>query len=269
MRAAYYMKKDSLRGDARFLSMKEALEAEGVECYEVRSAGELLPATGLLLSVGGDGTFLSAAGFAAPAGIPVMGVNMGRLGFLSESDPEDVAALIAKGEYHIEERSVLEVGVKGSSSDYYPYAVNEIAVHSIGTTMIGIDVTVDGEPLPTYWADGLLVATPTGSTAYSLSVGGPICMPGSKVLVITPIAPHNLNLRPLVIPDSSRVEISVQSRDRQLVLSMDNRSMELPADASVSVAVAQFSLKRVRPVKSNFIGALKSKLFWGEDVRNL
>lgn len=269
MKAAYYMKKESLRDDARFLGMKESLEAKGVECYEVRSAGDILPETRLLLSVGGDGTFLSAARFAAPAGIPVMGVNMGRLGFLSESDPDNVAHLIAEGEFRIEDRSVLEVSVKGAPISGAPFALNEVAVHSLGATMIGIDVTVDGEPLPTYWADGLLVATSTGSTAYSLSVGGPICLPGSKVLIITPIAPHNLNLRPLVIPDSAKVEISVQSRDRQVILSMDNRNMELPGDATVSVAVAQFSLKRVRPVKSNFIGALKSKLFWGEDVRNL
>ena len=129
-------------------------------------------------------------------------------------------------------------------------------------------MTLDGTPLPTYWADGLLVATSSGSTAYSLSVGGPICMPESKVLIIAPIAPHNLNVRPLIVPDSSRVSISVETRDPKVVMSMDNRNLDMSPSWSLEVSMAQFSLKRIRLAKSNFVKALTSKLFWGEDIRN-
>ncbi|MEE3477182.1 MAG: hypothetical protein VZR01_07240, partial [Candidatus Cryptobacteroides sp.] len=133
---------------------------------------------------------------------------------------------------------------------------------------LGIDVALDGNKLPTYWADGLLVATSSGSTAYSLSVGGPICSPDSKVLIIAPIAPHNLNVRPLVVPDSTRISISMRSRDESVMMSMDNRSVILSPDATLDVKVAQFSLKRVRLDNSGFIKALTTKLFWGEDIRN-
>ena len=134
--------------------------------------------------------------------------------------------------------------------------------------MIGVDVLLDGEMLPTYWADGLIVSTSSGSTGYSLSVGGPICTPQAKVFVIAPIAPHNLNLRPLVVPQSSDMVLSFHSREGLAVLSTDNTSIPVPQGTKIGVSMAQFSLKRLRPSKSNFICALKSKLLWGEDVRN-
>lgn len=147
-------------------------------------------------------------------------------------------------------------------------ALNEISVHRTGSAVLGVDVTVDGIALPTYWADGLLVATSSGSTAYSLSVGGPICMPEAKVLIIAPIAPHNLNLRPLIVPDSAQIGISIKTRDGQAMFTADNRSEVIGVSSEISVRLAQFSLKRVRLEKSNFIHALRDKLFWGEDVRN-
>ena len=131
-----------------------------------------------------------------------------------------------------------------------------------------MDIKIDGNPVPTYWADGLLVSTSSGSTAYSLSVGGPICMPEAKVLIIAPIAPHNLNVRPLIVPDTAEITLSMQSRDEQVMCSMDNRNLILSPSATLTVKVAQFSLKRVRLAKSNFVKALTTKLFWGEDVRN-
>ncbi|MCQ2139355.1 MAG: NAD(+)/NADH kinase [Bacteroidales bacterium] len=269
MKAAYYIKKDRLHDDPRFISLKQQLEEDGLECYEVKATADLQPSTGMLLSIGGDGTFLSAATIAAPAGIPVVGVNMGRVGFLSANQPDEVAPLIKSGEYLLEERSVLEASVHGLGPIDNPFAFNEVCVSRLGAAMLGVDVTVDGVPLPTYWADGLLVATSTGSTAYSLSVGGPICHPASRVLIIAPISPHNLNLRPLVVPDTAKVEIVVHSRDAKVRMTMDNRNMEVEQGARITVQMAQFSLKMLRPSKSNFIEALKSKLFWGEDVRNL
>ena len=146
--------------------------------------------------------------------------------------------------------------------------MNEVSVHRSGAALLGIDVTIDGHPLPTYWADGLLVATSSGSTAYSLSVGGPICAPESKVLIIAPIAPHNLNARPLVVPDSTKVSVSMRSRDGNVMLSMDNRNHLVKPTVRLDVMVAQFSLKRVRLENTSFIKALTTKLFWGEDIRN-
>ena len=146
--------------------------------------------------------------------------------------------------------------------------MNEVALHRSGSSVLGIHVSVNGEPLPTYWADGLLVATPSGSTAYSLSVGGPICMPETKVLVLAPISPHNLNVRPIVLPETAKIDISFESRDGRATMSNDNRVVEIQPDWSIHVEMAQFSLKRIRLAESGFVKALTSRLFWGEDMRN-
>lgn len=224
------------------------------------------------MSVGGDGTFLSASKRVGDSGIPVLGINLGRLGFLSEYSPEEACEALLSGAYSYEDRELLQTEINGkvlgSGSAFSPYTLNEICVHRSGAALLGIDVALDGNKLPTYWADGLLVATSSGSTAYSLSVGGPICSPDSKVLIIAPIAPHNLNVRPLVVPDSTRISISMRSRDESVMMSMDNRSVILSPDATLDVKVAQFSLKRVRLDNSGFIKALTTKLFWGEDIRN-
>ncbi len=225
----------------------------------------------MLLCVGGDGTFLSSSAMAARSGIPVMGVNLGRLGFLSENRPSEVSGAILSGDYTIESRVMLEADVRTGSPeiDGWPYALNEFTVHRSGAAMLGVEVTVDGFVLPTYWSDGLIVSTSSGSTAYSLSAGGPIVLPESKVLIITPIAPHNLNVRPLVVPDSSVITLNMNSRDEKITFTADNRTADIPADTAVEIRVAQFSLKRVRLNKSNFIDALTEKLFWGEDMRNI
>lgn len=151
---------------------------------------------------------------------------------------------------------------------FCPYALNEVTIHRSGAAILGINVRMNGDKLPTCWADGLIVATSSGSTAYALSAGGPICSPDAKVLIIEPIAPHNLNVRPLVVPESTDISITISSRDDEAVLTMDNRNYTIRPDAEVKVSVAQFSLKRVRLPKSSFVKALKSKLFWGEDIRN-
>ena len=147
-------------------------------------------------------------------------------------------------------------------------ALNEICVMRDGPAMLGIDVTVDGMPLPTYWADGLIVATSSGSTAYSLSVGGPICLPESKVLILAPVSPHNLNVRPLIVPDSSVLGISFHSRESVVRLTADNRNYDIPADSRLTLHAVPAAHERVVLEGASFIGALRSRLHWGSDVRN-
>lgn len=271
MNIAVFIGKNNAGSDARLLDLLSSLEAGGSSCYEVKAGGDLAPGTDMLLSVGGDGTFLSASKLVGDSGIPVVGVNLGRLGFLSENRPEDVAGAILSGDYTVEDRALLcavpvdAEGIKGEEV----YALNEITVHRSGAAVLGVDVCIDNKWLPTYWADGLIVSTSSGSTAYSLSVGGPIVLPQSKVLLVSPIAPHNLNVRPLVVPDSSEIHLKMQSRDGKFIFTADNMTSELPSDAGISVSVARFSLRRVRLNKADFINALTEKLFWGEDVRNI
>jgi NAD+ kinase len=271
MRLAVYIGKRDLLSDQRFVSLLEALRKGGCDVHVLDPEEMPSEGVGMLLSVGGDGTFLSASVMAAEKGLSVMGVNLGRLGFLSENRPEDVAQALLSGDYSVESRTMLKADVITGNDviDSWPYALNEITVRRNGAAMLGVDVTIDGECLPTYWADGLVISTSSGSTAYSLSVGGPIVLPDSKVLIISPIAPHNLNVRPLIIPDTSVISLKMHSRDGRFEFSADNRTCLIGEDVEVKVAVAQFSLKRVRLNSSNFINALTDKLFWGEDVRNI
>lgn len=269
---AFYIKNKALSDNPRLLLLRKNLEEAGCVLYDIESRGDLRQGTEAVISVGGDGTFLSASKRVADSGIPIIGVNMGRLGFLSENKPEDVAEALVKGEYRLENRTMLSASISGTDVDgkidFWPYALNEVTVHRSGAAVLGISVCVDGEELPTYWADGLIVATSSGSTAYSLSAGGPICTPDSKVLIIAPIAPHNLNVRPLVVPETAEIEISIRSRDASAIFTMDNRTMTIGISARIRVSMAQFSLKRIRLSRSSFVKALVSKLFWGEDIRN-
>lgn len=306
---AIYSGDGSHNDDPRFRSMVARLEAASFLVSDLPE-GEAVPQdTEMVLSIGGDGTFLSAARRVGSSGVPILGVNLGRLGFLSEYSPEEASDALVSGEYSLEKRSllhtVLHYGNDGQAAqgqqrqragqplnggsvpgqfivprplgddalalegdELCPYALNEVTVHRSGAAILGVDVEIDGNSLPTYWADGLLVATSSGSTAYSLSVGGPICSPEAKVLIIAPIAPHNLNARPLVVPDTTRISISLRSRDPKVMLSMDNRNHLVSREAVLKVQVAQFSLNRVCLKSSSFIKALTTKLFWGEDFRN-
>lgn len=273
----FYRNPELLQSDA-FKALEGRLAAAGKDVRPIRigdSAADELPdfqgepLPELIVSLGGDGTFLHSARIASPLGIPVLGANMGRIGFLSENRPEDVAEAIVEGDYSIEDSPLLSAELlrPDGKRDVF-LALNEVTVHRLGPAMLGVEVSINGNMLPTYWADGLIVATGLGSTAYSLSAGGPIAFPDAKVLLVTPIAPHNLNVRPLIIPDSSQIGLSFRSRDPRLVLSADNVNSAMTGDCSLRISVAQFSLKRARLRNTGFIDALTSKLYWGEDMRN-
>ena len=268
MKIAVYLGRGLNPEDGRVVKMVQGLEASSNEVFFYDGALPSLEKTDIFLSVGGDGTFLSASVCVAGSGIPVLGVNLGRMGFLSENTPEAVVEALRSGEYTYESRTLLEVGETSLPEDYWPYALNEVVVHRGSGSILGVDVCVNGMNLPTYWADGLLVATSSGSTAYSLSVGGPIVTPESKVLIISPIAPHNLNVRPLIVPDTSEITLKFQSRDEHVVFSADNRMAEIPSHDTVKISRASFGLKKVKLNHVNFIQALTEKLFWGEDIRN-
>ena len=269
MKIGYYIKKEALKGDARIENLLKRLESGGVDLYEILGSESCREDTAMVLSFGGDGTFLSAAHRVCEAGLPILGINFGRMGFLAANSPEDAAEAILGGKWEIEELDMLKVECEGTDiPGFWPYAMNEVSLHRDTPAMLGVDVKVNGSPLPTYWSDGLLVATSAGSTAYSLSAGGPICLPAASVRIITPVAPHNLNLRPLVVPKDASVELRGRSRSGSMILSLDNRSYRVPCGTAVRVGAAAFPLRRVSLGKSNFIDALKSRFFWGQDVRN-
>ena len=239
---------------------------------EIFNSHEELPQdTDIFLSLGGDGTFLESLTMVREREIPIAGINFGRLGFLTtacvEKDNPWIEKLV-QGDYAVEERTLLHLSKERLPRDFYPYAMNEITIQRVTPSMLEIDIAIDGQRLPKYWSDGILIATATGSTAYSLSIGGPIVTPDSKVLIIAPISPHNLNVRPLVVPDSSKVEISFQGRNPQALLTVDNRSFELTAGEKVTIEKGSFPIKSVS-INNNFIAALNQKLLWGEDKRNM
>lgn len=264
MKLACYTKNPSLLDDARVSAMLDALRDGGCSVGAVSDASDIAADTDMLLSIGGDGTFLTAASIALGTGVPVLGVNLGRLGFLSYNRPEDVAAPLLSGDWHLENRTRLEAECDGMVMT----ALNEISVSRVSKSMLGVDVEIDGNLLPTYWADGLLVSTSSGSTAYSLSAGGPVCMPQTGVFIIAPVAPHNLNVRPLVVPDSSLIRISFRSRDRKVNFAADNVDTLVDRQSTVQITASPDMLRTVALGDSNFINALRTKLLWGEDVRN-
>lgn len=226
----------------------------------------------MLLSLGGDGTFLQSLTFLRGRRIPLAGINFGRLGFLTTAKVSDSALdwvddLLA-GRYNVEHRHLLKVQGDCIPDNIYSYACNEVSLQRLGGGMLTIDLLIDGTPIPSYWADGIIIATPTGSTAYSMSVGGPIVMPSSKVAIVTPIAPHNLNVRPLVVPLESSFEIRFRSREGRAVLNIDNRSVEMTQDNTIRITCAEYGFDYVALSHNSFINALRTKLLWGEDKRN-
>ena len=228
----------------------------------------------LFISIGGDGTILRAITYVRDLDIPIVGINTGRLGFLATLNQELLnieLKKILKGEFNVEERSLLEVNIDNNNdfSDFN-FALNEVSVGRKNTTsMIEIKTTLNGEYLNTYWADGLIVSTPTGSTGYSLSCGGPIMTPSSQTFSITPIAPHNLNARPLVISDEIKIELSVEGREESHLLSLDSRINSLKNNVKIKIKKANYKIKLASFKNNSFYKTLRSKLLWGEDRRNI
>ncbi len=224
-----------------------------------------------LFSLGGDGTFLESVRLAGEKGIPVIGINTGRLGFLaniSRDDIEESLDMLFNDNYTIEERSLISLDTSIGSLGQINTALNEITIHKKSISMITIQAELDGEFLNSYWADGLIISTPTGSTAYSLSVGGPIVYPGSESLIISPISPHNLTVRPLVIPDSITIRLKIVSRSEKYLVAIDSRSYEVDTDTELYIARAPYCAKIVNFPKQNFYNTLRNKLMWGADRRN-
>ena len=232
---------------------------------------DLRPETQFLLSVGGDGTFLNSIVVIRNSGIPVVGLNTGRLGFLANITDDNLQESVEKllaGELPVEERTLIHATVRGQPTHSFPYALNDIVIQRGNTGMITIHTRSNDEFLNSYWADGLIVSTPTGSSAYSLSVGGPIVAPESQNFIISPIAAHNLNVRPIVIPDSVTLKLKPECRhkDGRFTISLDSRSIECISGTEIELQRADF---KIRVVKSaSFYTTLRNKLMWGVDKRN-
>lgn len=225
----------------------------------------------LVISMGGDGTFLKAACMVGEREIPILGINKGRLGFLADvlpSEIEDVLEHVLRQDYMIENHTVIKLEADGECVDCCPFALNDIAVLKRDTaSMISIKAYVNGEFLVNYQADGLIIATPTGSTAYSLSNGGPIIVPQSGSLCITPVAPHSLNIRPIVINDTSVIELEVCSRSHNFLVAIDGRSMKLTEGTRLTIRKADYMVKLVKLKNQRYFSTLHRKLMWGADSR--
>ena len=224
-----------------------------------------------VISMGGDGTFLKAAVRVGIKSIPLIGVNMGRLGFLADVLPGEVESALEAvfdGNYNIEEHTAIQISTNGGDFDGCHYALNDIAVLKRDiASMIGIHTSIDGSFLVNYQADGLIVTTPTGSTAYSLSNGGPIIVPQTHTLCLTPVAPHSLNIRPIVISDSSTVTLEVESRSHNYLVAVDGRSYTMHEGSTVTISKAPFVTRIVKPNGRRYFSSLRDKMMWGADKR--
>ena len=273
------------RGDIVEIAQEvaEIFASEHVECYVndkllAACAGvrylpnrDFLDTISMMVVIGGDGTFLRTAARVNRQDIPILGINAGRLGFLadvSSQELEDTLDEIFKHYYKVEERTLLRLHTEERVYKGYNYALNEIAVlKRDSSSMITIHTFLDGEYLTSYQSDGLVIATPTGSTAYSMSVGGPIITPQCGNLVLSPVAPHSLNVCPLVIPDSSVITLQVESRNRCFLISLDGRSEVFPSGMELTLSKADYKTKVVKRYNHTFYQTLREKLMWGADIR--
>lgn len=227
----------------------------------------------LLISIGGDGTFLETIHIIRDSGIPVLGVNTGRLGFLASTHKDEIKEVlqyIHEDKYRLQNRSVLTLETKEKLFGQNNFALNELTVHKKdSSSMITIHAYFGDLYLNSYWADGLIVATPTGSTAYSLSCGGPIMVPGSRSFVITPIAPHNLNVRPICVPDDRPITLKIEGRGNEgFLCTLDSKSVTIDSTVELVIRRANFDLNVVQTDKQNFLNTIRNKMMWGSDTRN-
>ncbi|MEM5565866.1 NAD kinase [Psychroserpens sp. AS72] len=252
----------------------EQLISEVKKINDIQTFSELNESFDLLISVGGDGTILRAITYVRDYSIPIVGINTGRLGFLATIQTDEIETAIEHilhGNYKTSERTLLSVETDPKNADLTEtnFALNEIAVSRKNTTsMITVETHLNGEYLTSYWADGLIAATPTGSTGYSLSCGGPVITPDANSFVLTPIAPHNLNARPLVLRDDTEIQLKVDGREDQHLMSLDSRIVTLSNATVITIKKATFKIKMVELLDERFIDTLRQKMLWGEDKRN-
>jgi len=254
--------------------LKKYLRSEGREYIYFNEEQKLNDDVEFLFSIGGDGTILRAITLIQDSNIPILGINTGRLGFLTSLHRDALNEglnLFFKKQYTYISRSLLQVRMKNSIAllKENGIALNEVSVNrKNSTSMLSIHTELDGKPLTTYWSDGLIISTPTGSTGYSLSSGGPIVSPNSRCWILNPIAPHNINIRPLIVPDSTEIKISVQGRSKNYLLSLDSRILTLENGNDIYLKKTPFDVRTIQLEGNNFFSALREKLFWGQDKRN-
>ncbi|WP_285009173.1 NAD kinase [Pedobacter faecalis] len=237
-----------------------------------RNHQELLGQADVFLSLGGDGTLLDTLSLVRDSGIPVIGINFGRLGFLASINKNDIRAAIAalqRQEYALDQRTLLRLESSEKLFGEENFALNDVTIHRRdNSAMMIIHAYMNNEFVNSYWADGLIVATPTGSTAYSLSCGGPIIYPNSQNFVITPIAPHNLNVRPLIIPDDVSLTFEIEARSAKFLVSCDSRTVTVDKSAKIVLSRAKFNINLIRLNTESYLTTLRNKLLWGIDTRN-
>jgi NAD+ kinase len=255
-------------------SFKKHLEESGQEvaCEYTFSSYHELADTELMLSVGGDGTLLETITLVRHTGIPILGINLGRLGFLATLPKENISkglCAVIEGRFSIEERSMIRLDSNINLFGDLNFALNECTISKRDSaSMIIVHAYLDGEYLNSYWADGLIVATPTGSTAYSISVGGPVVLPDSRSFIISPISPHNLNVRPLVVHDGCVLSFEIEGRNNNFLVSLDSRFRTVDSNVKFSLHKSEFNARLVRLEGDNFLHTLRRKLNWGTDSRN-
>lgn len=241
---------------------------------EVKTFNQLDKSFDMLISIGGDGTILRAVAYIGRLEIPILGINTGRLGFLATVQQDEIDRVVrdvVAGNYHLSKRTLITATSSHKENHLPPtnFALNEVTVSRMNTTsMIQIETHLNGELLTSYWADGLIISTPTGSTGYSLSCGGPVISPETNAFVITPIAPHNLNARPLVLPDNTIITVKVIGREEEFLASLDNRIASYPDGTEITLQKADFTIDLIELHDQSFIETLRHKLLWGEDKRN-
>ena len=239
---------------------------------EFSTRAEFKSGIDLAFSIGGDGTFIKTVSYIRDSQVPILGINTGRLGFLaniSTDNLEETMELVRKKNYVFQKRSLLKIETESDIFGEENIALNEVTIHKKDTaSMITVHASLDENYLNSYWADGLIVGTPTGSTAYNLSCGGPIVTPGCQIHLLTPIAPHNLNVRPMVVPDHLPIKLRVEGRERTYLISLDGNSKSIPQGEEVTVKKADFMINVIKFQDNNFLDTIRNKMLWGLDKRN-
>lgn len=255
--------------------LKKELEKKsniGSNCDTFSTHKDLKKGIDFAFSIGGDGTFIKTVSYIRDSGVPILGINTGRLGFLANISRDQIHStieMIDQKKYVFQKRSLLRVETEDNLFGEDNIALNEVTLHKKDTaSMITVHASLDGNYLNSYWADGLIVSTPTGSTAYSLSCGGPIITPGCQVHILTPIAPHNLNVRPVVVPDHMPIKLKIEGRERKYLISLDANSKNIPQGSELIIKKAEFMINVMKFEDNNFLDTIRNKMLWGIDKRN-